>query len=301
MPPIRGRGPRFFADILAECRRRPLLAGTELLWRLCYGLALAALVGWQTWRIWQQVGAKVEATGVLRWSLMRPMRSGLHAAAAWEILRPEVVHTAMWLLPLAVACWAVAAGIGRNAVARRWDARLPWRLRSAIPLLLLRVLGVCGMFALWYAAVRWSAAESLTPAAVNADGNPDLALYGLLVIACSLGILATWALLSWILSLAPLLAVLEGRGFAGSLVRAVRLGRRLTGQLVGVNVTVGIVRVALMGIATILSAIPSALGAQGAELYVWCGLVTLAYMAAGAFFQTVRVAAIIELWRAATQ
>ena len=71
------------------------MAGTELLWRLCYGLALAALVGWQTWRIWQQVGAKVEATGVLRWSLMRPMRSGLHAAAAWKILRPEVVHTAM--------------------------------------------------------------------------------------------------------------------------------------------------------------------------------------------------------------
>ena len=123
-------------------------------------------------------------------------------------------------------------------------------------------------------------------------------LYCALVIILSLGIFTLWGLLSWIFSIAPLLAVIERRNVAGALARSMRLGP-LTGKLVEINLIMGIVKIALVVLAMVFSAIPLPFETQveGNALYAWWAGVTVLYLVASDFFQVARIAAFVELWR----
>jgi hypothetical protein len=70
---------------------------------------------------------------------------------------------------------------------------------------------------------------------------------------------------------------------------------------VEVNLVLGIVRLALIVLAMVFSAIPLPFEADmsGTALYVWWAFVTLLYLIANDFFQVARLAAFIEFWRAA--
>ena len=144
----------------------------------------------------------------------------------------------------------------------------------------------------WYRAIRWAADTTLNSAA------PNLVAYSAWVICLSLGIFVLWALLSWIFSIAPLLAMLEGTGVFRSLARSLRLGP-LTGKLVEVNLVLGIVRLALIVLAMVFSAIPLPFEADmtGTALYLWWAAVTLLYLVASDFFQVARLAAFVQFWR----
>ena len=85
--------------------------------------------------------------------------------------------------------------------------------------------------------------------------NQTWLAYSAWVICLSLGIFVLWAFLSWIFSIAPLLAMLEGKGVFASLGRTLQLGK-LKGKLVEVNLVLGIVRLALIVLAIVFSAIP---------------------------------------------
>lgn len=303
-PPVSARGTQSFVHILGDCWRRPSLLALELAWRWLFGLPLLALLGWAGWRIWEESAAQLRATGVLQFSLLDPMTGALQVAAAWGILEPRIVHLAEWLVPLSLLAWAVASGLGRNAVVRRYDRRLSWRPGAMILLQLLRIAALCGTFAVWFLSIQWAAHLSLAGASASsaAGGEPNLVLYCALVIVFSLGIFTLWALLSWVFSIAPLLAVLEGRGVGGSLVRSLRLGR-LTGKLVEINLVMGIVKLALIVLAMVFTATPLPFQAevQGNALYAWWAGVTLLYLIASDFFQVARVVAYIELWGVAVQ
>ena len=127
---------------------------------------------------------------------------------------------------------------------------------------------------------------------------PNLVAWSAWVICLSLGIFVLWAFLSWIFSIAPLLAMLEGTGVLGSLARSLRLGE-LTGKLVEVNLVLGIVRLALIVLAMVFSAIPLPFTADmtGIALYLWWAVVTLLYLVASDFFQVARLAAFVQFWR----
>jgi hypothetical protein len=144
----------------------------------------------------------------------------------------------------------------------------------------------------WYSAVRWAAQATLYAA------QPNLVAYSAWVICLSLGIFVLWALLSWIFSIAPLLAMLEGTGVFRSLARSLRLGA-LTGKLVEVNLVLGIVRLALVVLAIVFSAIPLPFEADmtGTALTLWWVAVTLLYLVASDFFQVARLAAFVQFWR----
>ena len=73
----------------------------------------------------------------------------------------------------------------------------------------------------------------------------------------------------------------------------------LTGKLVEVNLVLGIVRLALIVLAMVFSAIPLPFEADmtGTALYLWWALVTLLYFVASDFFQVARLAAFIQFWR----
>jgi hypothetical protein len=249
-------------------------------------------------RIWNQTGPQIRDTGLFDFSLQMPMNGALSIAETYQILRDPILHALLWIVPLATVAAAIASGLGRNAVLRRLNSQLPWRPAASITLQFLRIAALCLCFAVWFAAIQWAGNHSLNVTAALDAAEPNLVLYCALVIVISLGIFSVWALLSWIFSIAPLLAILEDRGIAGSLRRSARLGP-LTGKLVEINMVMGIVKLALIVLAMVLSATPLPFEdvVHGPALYAWWIFVTILYLIASDLFQVARVAAFVELWK----
>jgi hypothetical protein len=118
------------------------------------------------------------------------------------------------------------------------------------------------------------------------------------LICISLGSFIVWALWSWVLSIAGVLIVADDRSVASALATSVRLGP-LTTQLVEVNLVLGIVKLALIVLAMVFSAIPLPFEVQmsGNALYIWWAAVGICYLAASDFFQVARLAAFLEFWQ----
>lgn len=293
------RGTQSFVSILSLCWQRPSLVAIELAWRWLFGIPLLAALSLTALRIWTQTAAQIRATGLFDFSLQFPLNGALSIAETYQILRAPILHALAWIVPLAVVAGAVAAGIGRNAVLRRYQPALPWKPAVNIALQLLRLAALCLSFALWFRAIQWAANFALASASASdvAQGEPNLVVYCALVIVISLGIFTVWALLSWIFSIAPLLAVLENRSIGSSLARSLRLGP-LTGKLVEINLVMGIVKLALVVLAMVFSATPLPFESvvHGEALYAWWAVVSVLYLIASDFFQVARVVAFVELW-----
>jgi hypothetical protein len=276
--------------ICAFCWKRPSLLGWELLWRWAFGIPAAALLYHQGARIASSVSLNQENLSNL--SLSDPLVAGQQLTATAAVLAPTLVRVALWLGPLLAVAWAVASGLGRSAVLQRLDPALR---ASPLTLILLQLLRIAALFAVcvgWYRAIGWAADATLSSAA------PNLVAWSAWVICLTLGIFVLWALLSWVFSVAPLLAMLEGSGVFSSLAHSLRLGP-LTSKLVEVNLVLGIVRLALIVLALVFSAIPLPFEADmtGTALYAWWAVVTLLYLVASDFFQVARLAAFLQFWR----
>jgi len=286
------RGTQSFLNIAGDVWRRPSLLGLELLWRWAFGIPLLVVLGWEAWRIYSATAAQLAATGAVNASIADPMAAAESLSNVYSILAPQVIRLLEWLVPVAVVGWAVASGIGRSAVLRRYDAVLPRRWSSLIALQLLRVIFYGGSIWFWFAAMQWSARITLW------NGQENVAGYLALIICVSLGIFTLWALVSWVSLIAPVLALVERRGVGSSLVRSFRLGA-LTGKLIEINLIMGIIKLALSVLAMVWSAMPLPFEAhvQGASLYAWWAVGTILYCIASDFFQVARLAAFIELLR----
>jgi len=289
-----------FIGVLQRCRRHPSWLALELLWRWGYGIPLLAVIAWQFQRIGAQTAARVQATGVEHFSLQAPMAGALAIAKTYMIVWPPVIRVLAWLLPCAIVGWALAAGVGRNLMLRRYDRRLPWRPGPLIVLQLLRAAGLFAMVVAWFSAIRWAANFSLAgvSAASETTAEPNLVLYLALVIAISLAAITVWLLLSWVFSIAPLISLLEGCGVGASLRRSLRLGP-LKKKLVEINLVIGYLKLAATMMVMVLTATPAAfvVAIQGMWLYLWWGAVSVLYMVLSDFFQVARVVGFVELWR----
>jgi hypothetical protein len=284
------RATQSLLQICVACWKRPGLLGRELLWRWSFGIPAAAILYYQAARIAARV-----SLGLSGLSLSDPDQAGQQLTAAAAALEPQVARTLLWLGPLLAVAWAIASGLGRSAVLRRLDPALrPARL-TLIWLQLLRIAALAAICLGWYSAIRWAAETTLT------NDPPDLVGYSAWVICLTLGIFVLWALLSWIFSIAPVLAILENLGVGRSLARSFHLGA-ITAKLVEINLVLGIVRLALIVLAMVFSAIPLPFTADmtGTPLYLWWGAVTLAYLVASDFFQVARLAAFVQFWQTET-
>ena len=281
------RGTQSLLHICVACWKRPELLGRELLWRWAFGLPAAAILYYQAARIAAHVTLNPSAI-----SLNDPVEAGQQLAVAAAAIKPEVERAIAWLGPLLAAAWAIASGLGRSALLRRIDPRMRPAPFTLMVLQLLRMAALVTVCLGWYRALRWAADTTLDSA------TPNLVAWSAWVICLSLGIFVLWALLSWIFSIAPLLAMLEGRGVFPSLARSLHLGP-LRSKLVEINLVLGIVRLALIVLAMVFSAIPLPFTADmsGTPLYLWWALVTLLYLVASDFFQVARLAAFVEFWR----
>jgi hypothetical protein len=281
------RGTQSLLQICAACWKRPSLLGGELLWRWAFGIPAAAILYYQGMRMVAGVAA-----GLSGLTASDPVQAGQQLAMAAAVVKPEVERVALWLGPLLAVAWAIASGLGRSAVLKRLDPALRLAPFTLILLQLLRMAALVAACLGWYRAIRWAADANLN------SSPPNLVAWSAWVICLSLGIFVLWALLSWIFSIAPLLAMLEGTGVVASLAHSLRLGE-LTSKLVEVNLVMGIVRLALIVLATVFSAIPLPFTADmaGTALYLWWAMVTLLYLVASDFFQVARLAAFVQFWR----
>jgi hypothetical protein len=293
------RGTQSFLTTIAECWKRPSLLGLELLWRWAFGIPAAAVLAWEAYRILSSVS--LAGTGITHFSLIDTVTAAQILSATADVLLPPVREVARWLLPVLAVAWALASGFGRSLVLRRYDPSLrfaPWMM---VGLQLFRILVLGASFALWFVGLHWAAWNSLSGPA------PSLVLYFVQAIALSFGIFFFWALVSWVFSIAPLLALLEGTGMIVSFRNSLRFGqgslRGLRSKLVEINLVLGIVKAALIVLAMVFCATPVPFKEEinGTSLYVWWALVSIWYCVASDFFQVARIIGFMELWRAANR
>jgi hypothetical protein len=134
---------------------------------------------------------------------------------------------------------------------------------------------------------------------ITTGSEPDLVGYSMWVIFLSLGFFAAWALVSWPLSIAPLVMLLEERSALSSLGESLKLGKAFTAKLIEINLVMGIVNLALIVLAMVLSAAPLPFGDQlGSDAlhFVWA-VAAVFYLLASDYFQVVRLKGFLEFWR----
>jgi hypothetical protein len=123
--------------------------------------------------------------------------------------------------------------------------------------------------------------------------------YFALAIISTLGLFSLWAIVSWIFSVAPLLAMLRNIGAWSSLAAAFQLGP-LKAKLVEINLVMGIVKIALLVLALVFSSTPLPFESIATQefLNAWWFGVALFYLVASDFFHVARILGYLRLWRA---
>ena len=233
-----------------------------------------------------------------RMSIADPMAAAATLSEMAAVLMPPLLRVAEWLGPVLLVAWVVASSIGRTVVLRRVDARLLARPGTLMVLQAVRMVALVGSFAAWFACLR-AAGQAVVNGPIAAGHEPNLVGYCAMVIVATLGMFTLWAVVSWVLSVAPLLAMLRDLGVGASLKAAVRVGP-VRGKLVEINLVMGIVKIALMVLALVFSACPlpfESVATPGFMAWWYVG-VTLLYLVASDLFHVVGLVSYLEMLRA---
>lgn len=290
------RGTQSFVRTLSECWSRPGLTGLEVLWRWAYGIPALALVGFLVKKILVETPVNLAALKAM--TVTDPMRAAETLAETTAVLLPPVNRVAVWLVPLLLITWVVWSSFGRTLVLRRVDGRLHARLGTTMVLQALRVAALAATFWLWFACLK-KAADTTVMEPLTRGAEPNLVGYFALAILATLGLFSLWAVVSWFLSIAPLLAMLRNLGPGASLAAALRLGP-LKGKLVEINLVMGIIKIALLVLAMVFSATPLPFESLATTdfLNAWWAFIAVLYFIASDFFHVARAVAYLKLWRA---
>ena len=290
------RGTQSLVEQMGWVFARPSLTLLEVAWRWTIGIPLLAGCWIEAQRI--LIELPPDSTGVTSINFQNPWIGAVRAADAWALYRPHVAALLPMIgLPAALA-WVVVSGVGRNLVLARilssTDRKLPFRPIAMIALQAVWLLALLALMWGWSASMAWAAATHITP-----NAEPDLIGYAMWLIFLSLGFFTLWALVSWALTIAPLLALLEDRSAISAFGQSLRLGKAFTGKLVEINLVMGIVKLALIVVAMVFSSVlipfSDEVGVSALKLE-WV-IVLVFYCVAGDYFQVVRLKSFIEFWR----
>ena len=289
------RGTQSFVYTLSECWRRPSLTALEVLWRWVYGIPALLLV-------WLCVSSMLMSLpldwdGLKRMTLLDPMAAANTLGTAITSISPVLLLLARWLVPVLIAAWILISSVGRTVVLRRADGRLHRRIGTLMLLQTIRMAALVGSFWVWFWLLERAAGFAIT-SNIALGEQPNLVLYCALAIVMTLGLFVAWAVLSWALSVAPLLAMLDDLGVRESLRAAFRLGA-MRGKLVEINLVMGIVKIALIVLAMVFSATPLPFESVTTPKFLawWWAGVTMVYFVASDFFHVARLVAYLQLWR----
>jgi hypothetical protein len=290
------RGTQSFVHTLSECWRRPSLTALEVLWRWAYGIPALLIVWYEGSKILRET--PMDFAALRSMTVLDPMGAAGTLAKAMEALLPAVLRVALWLAPVMIVAWVLVSSVGRTMVLRRVDRQLHRQLGTLIVLQAVRVMALLGSFVFWFWCLE-RVAELTVTGPVAAGGEPNLVGYFALVILATLGLFTLWAVVSWALTVAPLLAMLRGLGVGESLAAAFQLGP-LKSKLVEINLVMGIVKIALIVLAMVFSATPLPFESVTTPEFLmwWWVAVTVLYFLASDFFHVARQVAYLQLWRA---
>jgi hypothetical protein len=285
------RGTQSMVGQMGWVLARPSLTALEVAWRWLIGAPLLVIC----YREAQKIIAIVppESAGLTTISWQNPWTASIKLAEAWVIYQPRINTVLQWLAPVAALAWIVVSGIGRSLVLKRMEPRLPLRLFSMILLQAawLAVLALTGWA--WWTSLSWAGQTH-----INAAGEPDLVGYTIWSVFLTLGFFTLWALISWVVTIAPMLVLLENSSPAAALIQSFKLGKAFTGKLVEINLVMGIVKLALLVVAMVFSAvlIPFSEEVGASALHLEWLVVTIFYFIASDYFQVVRLKGFIEFW-----
>lgn len=281
---------------MTACWKRPSLTALEVLWRWMFGAPAAALLADEGLRVWHAVPVNVGA--LERMTVLDPMGAAVALSRAGGLLIPPMLQVAEWLAPALLVVWVIVSAVGRTAVLRRADPELHARPGTLMALHALRVAALAACFVAWFVCVR-AAGDYAVNGPVAAGREPNLVGYCTLVIVATLGMFTLWAVVSWALSVAPLLAMLRNSGAGASLREAFRLGP-LRAKLVEINLVMGIVKIMLIVLAMAFSACPLPFAAVATPDFMlhWYAFVTVLYLLGSDYFHVVQLMSYLELWKA---
>lgn len=283
---------------MGEVFSRPSLVSIEIGWRWLVGIPFLVVLLHQFNKI--LAAFPLQASGFNSIDAMNPWLAVVQISGVWTYYAPPVAAVLHWLLPSVALAWVVLSALGRNLLLRQLlpgndrTTRLSFRPFSMMLLqaawMALLALTLWG----WYRSIQWTAATH-----ISATGEPDLVGYAMWAIFLTLSFFTVWALVSWILSIAPLLMLLENRSALSALSQSVRLGKVFSGKLAEINLVMGIAKLALMVVAMVISAAPLPFSDQlGSDaMHVIAALSIIFYLVANDYFQVVRLCAFIEFWR----
>ncbi|HEV2214934.1 MAG TPA: hypothetical protein VGR64_06560, partial [Terracidiphilus sp.] len=286
------RGTQLLVEHIGGVVRSPLLLAIEIGWRWLFGIPFL----WICWMKWQEilVALPPDSVGYDRIDTMNPWIAIVQLGEIWDQYQPHVWAVVVWLAPMAAVAWAVVSGLGRSAVLRRLEPGV--RVRPSVLIVMqgawLVLLGLT--FRVWLACIHWIAATHIA-----ANGEADLVGYSIWAIFVSLGMFTIWALVSWPVTIAPVLALMEDRGPLGALRESFRLGRAFTGKLVEINLVMGIVKMMIVVLAMVFAAAPLPFSDQlGTQALHWISAASVVfYLVANDYFQVVRLKSFVEFWR----
>lgn len=289
-PPV--RGTQSIVGQMGWVFVRPSLTALEVAWRWIVGVPLLLA----TWVQLQHILAVLppETTGLDTLDIANPWVSALKVAAAWDMYRPHVLGVLAWLVPVGAVAWIVISGLGRNLVLKRMEPRIPFRPIASVAMQAAWI----AVFALtvwaWWASIGWAANNH-----IGKGGEPDLVGYTVWAIFLTLGFFTLWALISWVVAIAPMLLLLEDRSIPSALGQSFRLGKAFRSKLVEVNLVMGIVKLALLVLAMVFSSvlIPFADQVGAGTLQTEWLMVSILYFVASDYFHVVRLKGFIEFWR----
>ena len=270
----------------------PSLTALEVAWRWIFGAPMLLVCWIQAQRILAQLPP--DSTGLDKVNLQDPWVSAVRLADAWDLYRPHVVHVLVWLGPLAAVAWVVISALGRNLVMKRLEPDLPFRPVSMIALQAAWLAALIFTCWAWFRSIGWAADQH-----IGNGAEPDLVGYTVWVIVFTLGFFTLWALISWVVAIAPMLVLLENRSPSSALRESLRLGKPFTSKLVEINLVMGIVKLALLVLAMVFSSvlIPFAEQVGAGTLHIEWFVVSIFYFVASDYFQVVRLKGFIEFWR----
>jgi hypothetical protein len=275
---------------------RPLLIAIELGWRWLFGIPFLTICWFEAQKLLTVL--PLEAAGWNSIDSQNPWVAALQLEHVMELYQPHVWSILRWLGPLAALAWVVLSGLGRSFILQRIEPGLAARLRfRPIQMMLLQAGWLALLAAVlwaWFRSMAWVAATHLTT-----GKEPDLVGYACWTIFLGLGFFTAWALVSWPLSIAPLVMLFEDRSAVSSLGQSLRLGKPFTSKLVEINLVMGIVNLALIVLALVLSAAPLPFSDElGPEtLHGVNAIAVLFYLVSSDYFQLVRLKGFVEFWK----
>jgi hypothetical protein len=286
------RGTQSLVGQMGWVFQRPSLTLIEVGWRWLFGIPLLLVCWIQTQRV--LAALPPESAGLATLDPQNPWVAAVQLSNAWALYQPDVAAVLRWLLPVAALAWVIISGLGRNLLLKRLEPSLPFRPARMIALQAAWLAFFLFTCCCWLRSMQWVAATHITSAA-----EPDLVGYSMWAIFLSLTFFTAWALSSWAFSIAPLLMLLERRSALSSLGQSLRLGKAMTAKLVEINLVMGIVNLALIVLAMVLSAAPLPFSDQlGSDTLHWITAVAVIfYFVAGDYFQVVRLKGFHEFWK----